>query len=144
MRRFLRFREGDPYSMTQLLRTQFALDDSLYFSTVEVEPDDRDAATLTVPVRITATKSTHQFTLGAGYGTDTSVRGTIGWTNTRVNDRGHRLRFELKASTVTQRIDARYDIPIGDPALEQFSVDLTSRSTIRATSIPPRPRSGPR
>ena len=38
MRRFLRFQEGDPYNGTQLLRTQFALDDSLYFSQVEVDP----------------------------------------------------------------------------------------------------------
>ena len=128
MRKFLRFKEGDPYSVTQLLRTQFALDDSLYFASVEVSPDDRDPETLTVPVRITATKSNRQFTLGAGYGTDTSVRGTIGWTDSRVNDRGHRARIEIKASTVTQRIDGRYDIPIGDPALEKFSVDLTSRA----------------
>jgi translocation and assembly module TamA len=41
-----------------------------------------------------------------------------------VNDRGHRLRFEIKASENTRRIDSRYDIPIGDPALEKFSVEL--------------------
>ena len=130
MRRFLRFREGDPYNVTQLLRTQFALDDSLYFASVDVSPGTRDAATLTVPVTITATKSRRQFTLGAGYGTDTSVRGTIGWTDTRVNDRGHRVRVEVKASTVTQRLDARYDIPMGDPALEKFSFDAVSRADV--------------
>lgn len=122
VKRFLRFHEGDPYSATQLLRTQFALDDSLYFSSVEVAPGDPDPETLTVPVNITATKSTRRFTIGAGYGTDTSVRGTLGWTDTRVNDRGHRLRMELKVSAVTQKFDARYDIPMGDPALEKFSI----------------------
>jgi translocation and assembly module TamA len=123
VQRFLRFHEGDPYSSTELLRTQFALDDSLYFSSVEVSPGDPDPDTLTVPVTITATKSTRQFTIAGGYGTDTSVRGTLGWTDTRVNDRGHRLRMELKASAVSQRFDARYDIPIGDPALEKFSIE---------------------
>ena len=55
MRRFLRFREGDPYSSTELLRTQFALDDSLYFSSVEVAPGEPGRrTTLTVPVSITA------------------------------------------------------------------------------------------
>lgn len=127
MRRYLRFREGEPYSVEQLLRTQFALDDSLYFSTVEVAPGEPDAATLTVPVRITATKSDRQLSLGAGYGTDTSLRGTIGWTNTRLNDRGHRLRFEIKGSRITRRIDARYDIPIGDPALERFSLEAVNK-----------------
>ena len=42
VKRFLRFHEGDPYNSTQLLRTQFALDDSLYFATVEVTPGDPD------------------------------------------------------------------------------------------------------
>jgi translocation and assembly module TamA len=123
MRRFLRFREGDPYSATELLRTQFALDDSLYFASIEVIVGDADPETLSIPVTITATRSRRQFTVGAGYGTDTGVRGTFGWTDTRVNDRGHRLRVELKASAITQRFDSRYDIPIGDPALEKFSIE---------------------
>jgi translocation and assembly module TamA len=127
MRRFLRFREGDPYNVTELLRTQFALDDSLYFSTVDVEPGDPDREKHTVPVHITAMKSRYQVALGGGYGTDTGIRGTLGWTNTRLNDRGHRLRFELKASASTRRIDSRYDIPIGDPALERFSVEAINR-----------------
>jgi translocation and assembly module TamA len=127
MQRFLRFKEGDPYNATELLRTRFALDDSLYFSSVDVEQGTPDAATLTVPIRITATKSRWQLAMGGGYGTDTQLRGTLGWTNTRLNDRGHRLRFELKASASTRRVDARYDIPIGDPALERFSVEGINR-----------------
>jgi len=127
MQRFVRFKEGDFYNSTELLRTQFALDDSLYFAAVDVEPGTPDPHTLTVPVRITATKSRWQLALGGGYGTDTGLRGTLGWTNTRLNDRGHRLRFELKASASTRRVDARYDIPIGDPALEKFSVEGINR-----------------
>lgn len=127
MQRFLRFKEGEPYNSDQLLRTQFALDDSLYFSTADVQPGEPDADTLTVPVTITATKSSPVLSLGAGYGTDTQARGTLGWTDTRINDRGHRLRFELKASATTRRIDSRYDIPIGDPALERFSIEGINR-----------------
>lgn len=126
MQRFLRFKEGEPYSVAQLLRTQFALDDSLYFSSVDVVPGNADPQTLTVPVKITATKNDRQLQLGAGYGTDTSVRGTIAWTDTRINDRGHRLRFEINASTIRRRVNARYDIPIGDPALERFSVEAVN------------------
>lgn len=128
MQRFLRFAEGDPYSTVQLLRTQFALDDSLYFSTVEVQPLDRDPQQHIVPIRIQAEKSRRAFSFGLGYGTDTSVRGTFGWTDSRINDRGHRFRAEVKASSITRSIDARYDIPIGDPALEKFSLDLTRNS----------------
>ena len=118
MGRFVRFKEGDPYSSTQLLRTQFALDDSLYFSTVEVQPLERDTATLTVPVRISAQQSRRSFSLG--------------WTDSRLNERGHRLRIEIKASTITQSFDSRYDIPIGDPAIERLSLQLTRRANITA------------
>jgi translocation and assembly module TamA len=128
MRRFMRFKEGDPYNTGQLLRTQFALDDSLYFSTVEVLPLDRDPQTLSVPVRISAEKSKRQFTVGPGYGTDTGIRGTFGWSDARLNDRGHRFRVDVKASTITRSIDSRYDIPIGDPALEKFSMQLTNKT----------------
>jgi translocation and assembly module TamA len=128
MQRFLRFREGDPYNAAEVLRTQFALDDSLYFATVDVTPGTPDHATQTVPVQISATKSKPQLSLGLGYGTDTSVRGTLGRTDTRLNDKGHRLRFEVRASAITRRLDARYDIPMGDPALERFSIEAINRT----------------
>ncbi|HUG73237.1 MAG TPA: POTRA domain-containing protein, partial [Steroidobacteraceae bacterium] len=127
MQRFVRFREGETYNRSQLLATQFALDDSLYFSRVDVTTGDPDPETLTVPVSITAAKSRPVLSLGGGYGTDTGVRGTLGWTDSRVNDRGHRLRFELRASRSTRRVESRYDIPIGDPALEKFSVEALNR-----------------
>lgn len=127
MRRFLRFHEGEPYDTTQLLRTQFALDDSLYFSTVEVLPGERDPRQLTVPISIQAKKSDRQFQFGPGYGTDTGVRATFGWTDTRINTLGHRFRVEVRASAISRTADARYDIPIGDPALERFSFELARR-----------------
>lgn len=127
MRRYLRFREGDNYSANELLRTQFALDDSLLFSRVDVEPGNPDPETLSVPVRITANKAKPQLQLGAGYGTDTSVRGTATWTDTRINDRGHRLRFQITASRIKRNLDSRYDIPIGDPALERMSLEMLNR-----------------
>jgi len=125
VRRFLRYQEGEPYDAGKLLRTQFALDDSQYYSSVEVLPGDRDPATHTVPITITTVRARRTYSLGAGYGTDTGVRGTLGWLNPRVNSFGHRLRLQVQASQIIQTYDARYDIPFGDPALEKFSLNLT-------------------
>jgi translocation and assembly module TamA len=124
MQRFVRFNEGEPYNTSQLLSTQFALDDSLYFSRVDVTPGEPDPQTLTVPVSITAAKSRPVLLLGGGYGSETRLRGNASWTDSRVNDKGHRLRFEIEGSKNTRTFDSRYDIPIGDPALEKFSVEL--------------------
>ena len=52
LRRYLRYHEGEPYDAGKLLRTQFALDDSRYFSGVEVAVGERDPVRHLVPIRI--------------------------------------------------------------------------------------------
>jgi translocation and assembly module TamA len=127
VRRFLRYQENQPFNAGELLRTQFALDDSQYFSTVEVLPEERDPATRIVPVSINAEPNRRsRYSFGVGYGTDTEVRGTAAWENRRVNRSGHRFRTEIRAAALEQSIDARYLVPIGDPATERFTLQLTS------------------
>jgi translocation and assembly module TamA len=128
VRRFLRYRQDEYFNATELLRTQFALDDSQYFSTIEVLPEERDKDEHIVPISITAEpnrKSHYQF--GVGYGTDTEVRGTVAWENRRVNRRGHRFRTDIRAAALDQSVDARYIVPIGDPATEKFTLQLTGQ-----------------
>jgi translocation and assembly module TamA len=140
LQRFVRFETGQVFSTARLRNTQFALQDSNYFSTVTVTPGERDPETLTVPVTIRADAiKRHRYSVSLGYGTDTEVRGRFAWDNRRVNERGHRLRFEATASGVLTEVIARYVIPVGDPALEklEFSAayideelgDLDSRRT---------------
>ena len=132
-RRYLRYQENDPFNASELLRTQFALDDSLYFSTVEVLPGDRDRENHIVPVSILAEPNRkHRVQFGVGYGTDTQVRGTVAWENRRVNTRGHRFRTEIKGAATAQSLDARYIVPIGDPATEKFTLQLTGEHERRA------------
>jgi translocation and assembly module TamA len=126
VRRFLRYHENQPFNAGELLRTQFALDDSQYFSTVEVLPEERDKENHSVPVSITAEPNRrNRFDYAVGYGTDTEARGTLAWEDRRVNTRGHRFRTEIKAAVLEQSADARYIVPIGDPAIERFTLQLT-------------------
>ena len=132
MRKYIRYRKDQYYDATSLLRTQFALDDSQYFSSIEVLPGERDPETLTVPVDIQGTPNKrNRYSIGAGYGTDTKFRGTLAWDDRLVNTRGHRAHVEIKASAITQQLDANYIIPVGDPALERFGVESTyGRTTL--------------
>lgn len=126
VRRFMRYEQEDPFDLTELLRTQFALDDSQYFSTVEVQPGDPDRNERIVPVSIRAAPNRRdRYQFGAGYGTDSGIRGTASWDRRRVNRRGHRFGMELEAAQNRQTLESRYNIPIGDPALEKFSLQLT-------------------
>lgn len=125
LRGFIRFAPGQPYSPTAVANTQYALEDSNYFSLVSVTPGERDAGTLTVPVRIHAEPiKRDRYGVGAGYGTDTGIRGQFTWDNRRVNTHGHRMRAELTASEITYEAAARYIIPVGDPSLEKLEFSL--------------------
>ncbi len=128
IRRYLRYHEGEPYDAGKLLRTQFALDDSQFFSSVDLLPDQRDPATHTVPIQITAKTARNSYAFGAGYATDTGARGTISWLNPRINDRGHRMRASLQISKTTQNVNARYDVPFGDPVLEKISLQFVDQT----------------
>jgi translocation and assembly module TamA len=132
-RRFLRYREGDWYSAEALLRTQFALDDSQYFSLSEVLPGERDRVARTVPVRITSSRNErHVWTIAVGYGTDTGARGTLGWEDRRRNDLGHRLRAQVRASDVEDSVSLTYVVPWTDPALEKLAFELRGFDEQRA------------
>jgi len=125
LRRYLRYEDGTPYDATQLLRTQFALDDSQYFSSVEVLAGEPDGGTREIPISIRADPNRrNRYSTGLGYATDSKARGTLTWENRRLNDLGHRLRFELKAAQLEQSGEARYVVPIGDPALEKLGFEF--------------------
>src|SRR5690606_29619832 len=127
MRRMLRMRTGYPYTLDSLLRTQYVLDDSLYFSTVDIESGEPDRIERTVPVTIIAEPNRkHRFATSFGYGADTRVRGRFSWDNRRVNESGHRSKVELIGSSVLKQIGGRYVIPVMDVALEklEFSTAL--------------------
>jgi translocation and assembly module TamA len=126
LRRYLRFEEAQPFDANQLLRSQFALDDSQYFANVEVLAGEPDAARRTIPVKVIAEPNRrNRYSVGAGYATDSRARGSLSWENRRLNNRGHRFRAELKAAQVEQSFEARYFVPIGDPALERLGFELS-------------------
>ncbi len=118
---FIRFAEGESYSARAIRNTQFALEDSNYFSNVSVSSGDRDPDTLTVPMKIMGEPiKRSRFTVSGGYATDTGIRGRFVWHNRRVNRRGHRWLVETTLSEIKQNAIARYIIPIGDPSLEKL------------------------
>ena len=127
VRRYLRYQKGDFFDLTQILRTQFALDDAQYFADLEVLPAEPDRTAHVVPVSIHAKPNRkHRYSVGAGYATDTGARGTLTWENRRINSLGHRFEVLLEAAQVTKySLQANYIIPIGDPAIEKLTFDAT-------------------
>lgn len=133
VRRYLRYTQGQPFDLTLVLRTQFALDDTQYFSNLEVRPGVPDRVSHLIPVTIHADPTRrNRYSIAAGYATDTGPRGTLGWQNRRINSLGHRFSVQLEASQVERyNLQSRYVIPIGDPAVES----LVFQSTIQQLQL---------
>jgi translocation and assembly module TamA len=130
VRRYMRYHEDEPFDLSEVLRTQFALDDSQYFSTVEVLPGDPDRTAHTVPVSIRAQPSRRdRYSFGGGYGTDTGPRGTFLWDRRLVDTNGSRFSTQIQASAQQQLLESAYTIPIGDPALEKLALGAAAESS---------------
>ena len=124
VRRYLRYHEGDFFDLTQVLHTQFALDDARYFINLEVQPGDPDRHAHTVPVDIHGDpQRKNNYSFAPGYATDTGARVTLGFTDPLLNSSGHSFGLQLQFAQVTRyNVQARYAIPIGDPAVESFAM----------------------
>lgn len=121
LRRYVKFKPGDPYDNDALLRLQYALNDSGYFDSVNVETLRNQAVDGRIPVRVTLTpRKRNRYTLGLGYGTDTGPRVTLGWNNSRVNGLGHTFAAQAQFSHVMETFLLSYTVPLSDPANERL------------------------
>jgi translocation and assembly module TamA len=123
VQRYAGFETGDVFSVAKLLEMQYALNDSDYFSLVEIEPlrEETDAAGR-IPIRVRlAPRPKHKYTFGFGFGTDAGPRATVGVENRRLNAAGHRVSTELQWSEVKQQLEAGWQLPLARPAHERLS-----------------------
>lgn len=121
LQRYIPFERGTPYTLSDLLDLQQALNDSDYFRTVEVSPGQAQADTTEIPVSVTLTPhKRHRYSLGLGYGTNTGARAKFGWAMPRLNPQGHRLNSELKLSQIGYSFGAQYHVPIRNPRTDQI------------------------
>lgn len=111
LRRYLPYEFGEVYTPEKalLLQSRFLQND--YFSQVNVRPvpNDNDIA---VPMVVELVEAKpNQYQIGAGYGTDTGIRGKLGWTRRRLNASGHQLSTQAIVSEIFKKGQVDYIIP---------------------------------
>ncbi len=123
IQQFIRLKQGDWFDSREISRQQQILNDSGYFSQVEINADQsaNSAAEVPVEIRLTARKQ-YAYRIGAGISTDIGVRGSFRMENRRVNRRGHTYLLDSTWSPVVSETDFNYGIPLGDSG--QYRVDL--------------------
>lgn len=123
LERFTTFRPGEPYRNSALLQLQTALTDTDYFQQVEVQPHRELAADHEVPITVRLVlRPPNKYTFGVGYGTDTGMRGKLGWERRLINPGGHRFGAAVDLSEIRTTLSARYRIPVLDPRTDEIVV----------------------
>ena len=119
---YLDFESGTPYDSQLLARAYSDLSASGYFRRIELLPETEQAQNNQVPIRLQLEAADRvEYTIGAGFSTDTGPRMRAGYQNRRVNPEGHRFKIDTSIATVIQGISAEYRKPLADPRSEWMS-----------------------
>lgn len=121
LHRFVPFQPGQPYSTNQVLKFNDYLSNSGYFSSVLVKPEITDAQTVPVLVHLQPVPK-YSYSLGAGYGTDTGIRGRAALHVIPVNNKGHKFNALAQGSFTQNALQAQYVVPGKNPVTDQYSL----------------------
>lgn len=124
--------EGEPYDSAKIITLRNNLVNSGYFDTATVTPniEQRENNTVRITTELNPVKR-HRYTAGIGFGTDSGVRGSLGWENRYINKRGHRMSAGTKLSQVKNSLLADYKIPFWSQTISEvgFNAELQQSET---------------
>ncbi|TGU71256.1 outer membrane protein assembly factor [Geomonas terrae] len=112
LKRFVAFKEGDPFSYAKLGETQLNFANSERFRQVVVTPQREEAKDQKVPVLIRLTAAPRR-TLrpGVGYGTDTGGRFSVRYRDLNLAHEGNDLDLSIYVAERLQGFAGRYTMP---------------------------------
>jgi len=120
---YTNIRPGEPYTPRLISELYEALNGSGYFETVSISTEPLDTAAKVVPVNVDlAPVKRRLYSVGGGFTTDTGLHGRLGYTDRRINDKGHQMESKLFVSPVQSQLDGTYRWPRSDPPREWLSI----------------------
>ena len=122
LHRFVPFKYGQPYSTEQILALNRNLVASGYFNAVNVSPVLNAERNVPIDVDLEPAKRVN-YSVGAGYGTDTGPRGRLGLSVTPVNQAGHTFNAVAQGSFEENALQAQYNIPGANPVTDHYSLN---------------------
>ena len=123
LHRFVPFQYGQPYSADKILTLNAQLANSGYFRSVSVKPQTNSSSRY-IPVDVHLHRASRiNYSLGAGYGTDTGVRGRAGLHIVPVNRAGDKFNLVALGSFNQSALQAQYLIPGKNPVTDQYNIN---------------------
>lgn len=132
LHRFAPFHPGQIYSAEKVLQLNNDLANSGYFRSVQVKPKITEDPSVPIAIH-TEPIDKYSYTLGAGYGTDTGIRGRAALNVIPINSQGHKLNLLAQGSFVQNALQAQYLIPGKNPITDQYSL-TTNFSNLKYTA----------
>jgi translocation and assembly module TamA len=125
LKRFIPFTKGKNYQTKKIIQLQENLNNSNFFQQITVTPLSDRAKDLEVPVTVKVTpRKSKQYNFGAGYGTDTKIRGLAALQFRRFNRYGHQGEAIIQASQRMSHYEASYSIPGTNPVTDLYRLIL--------------------
>ena len=122
LRPLITAKSGQYYDADALSKTQRQLAATGYFYNVDVQTDDPNDASGDVPIKILLTPSKSRvYHAEIGAGTDTGLRGGVGFENRRVNRHGHSLNLRLGGSEIKRSAIINYRVPLPRDKLDSLN-----------------------
>lgn len=117
LNRYLPYSRGDTYSAAKIFELQSILYKTDFFSRVRVTGQMNKIVDHTIPVEIelVSPEKLNKYSVGAGYATDTGIRGKLDWSNRIFNNRGHKISGFLQVAELENSLTFIYEIPRKDP-----------------------------
>lgn len=119
---YLDIAENDYYDAAEINKLYEVLNGSGFFGSVSIRTDPLDEKTHTVPVSVALTPGKRRnYSVGAGFATDTGPQGRLGYINRRRNDKGHQFEARLFVSDTNTEATGLYRWPVQDPRTDWAS-----------------------
>ncbi len=131
LRHILTLQQGDPYLLTDVLKTNNDYTSTGWFQSVLMKPTlNEDSKTVDFDV-LMYPKKKNSMEVGIGYSSDVGPRLQLGWKKPWINNRGHSFSSNFYVSSPKQTIEMSYKMPLlKNPLYEyyQFSAGIENEN----------------
>lgn len=122
--------EGKPFASEEMKSYSSSLNQTGFYSSIDVRPRVNLKKDYQVPVEVKLEKQKENIIkLGIGYSTDEQARLLLSWDKPMLNRYGHSLRTYARTSVVKQDAQILYKIPRDNPNLDYYYVKLAQIHT---------------
>jgi len=136
LQRFTVWKEGDPYSSSQVLDLQRRLVGADYFGTVTVQPHPEAAVDRAVPIEVTLSPAKQTIYSAALYAsTDRGAGVDLGVQRRWMNELGHKAQAEVDVAQKLQALVLSYRIPLPGTRSRVLSLASTYKDETTESSV---------